>query len=110
MPGVPAWALGKCVEAETDAEVTIPQEGRAAQSGPTADQQADADRAAAAEAAAKSDAEQAELDAKVAAAKHDELITEAAALGVRVQAKWDDKRLAAEVAKAKAAQAAEVGS
>ena len=41
---VPPWALGKCVDAAEDAEVTIPPEGRAAPSGPTADELADADR------------------------------------------------------------------
>ena len=102
---VPAWALGKCKQADEDAEVFSPPAA-----GPTAEEveaqvAAEAKAAEDAQIAATLEAERVAGEAQVAAEAKAALLIEAKALGITVQQKWSDERLAAEVQKAKAAKA-----
>lgn len=83
---VPEWALGKCKPIPDD----TPTAAEVAEALAKAEAQA--------EALAKAEAEAAAAAAKAA------LVEEAKTMGVKVDGRWSDERLAEEIAKAKAAQ------
>jgi len=102
---IPEWAVGKCKRADDDAEVTAAAPRSLTAEDAEAQAEADAKAAEDAQIAATLEAERVAGEAQAAAEAKAALLIEAKALGITVQGKWSDERLAAEVLKAKAAKA-----
>lgn len=97
---VPAWAVGKCVEASAGADAPHVVESPAALiTGDTANAAAVEAPAAGVDDSIDAQAQREKAEAEQRAA----LVAEAKALGVKADGRWSLERLADEIAKAKAA-------